>query len=155
MYTKQLLPLNFSQFFINLVKETHVVALEMIPSMAIKMATSTGLSILSTCTADLVAAEKKKILMFSAVVWSRAWFLWAPFIFVLKSYDVILPLTIFATLIVIGGILTSIVNHSHHKNHKKTIEQKLNVETIRAISNGKIDDWIKGDNKAYEIEKES
>lgn len=97
----------------------HIVALEMIPSILIKIATSSTLSILTACTVDLVAAEKKKTLMFSSAVWARAWFLWVPFIGMAKVYGPTVPLWIFATLAVIGGILTSIINHSHHRNHKK------------------------------------
>lgn len=91
----------------------------MMPSMAIKMATSTGLCVLMTCTADLVTPDKKRILMLSCVVWSRVWFLWSPFIFVLRMYDAVLPLTVFATLIVIAGILMNIVNSSQLKIYKK------------------------------------
>lgn len=101
------------------VKLYHIVALEMIPSIAIKIATSSSLSILTTCTADLVAGEKKKTLMFSAAVWARAWFLWAPFIGMVKVYGPTAPLTIFATLAVLGGVLTSVINHSNHRSHKK------------------------------------
>lgn len=123
-------------------KVQHIVALEMIPSIAIKIATSSSLCILTTCTADLVDLEKKKTLMFSAAVWARAWFLWAPFIGVTKIYGANMPLTVFATLAVIGGVLTGIINHSHHKNHgKKLIALNLkslqenadaNVYTIKA-----------------------
>lgn len=111
----------------------------MIPSMAIKMATSTGLCILMTCTADLVTQEKKKMLMLSAVIWSRAWFLWAPFIFVLRMYDNVLPLTVFATLIVFGGILMSVVNYSHLKSFKEVNQAKNSQEkkpNIVTISDG-------------------
>lgn len=102
----------------------HIVALEMIPSIAIKIATSSSLSILTTCTADLVAADKKKTLMFSAAVWARAWFLWVPFIGMAKVYGPTAPLTIFATLAVMGGCLTSVINHSHHRSHKAQQQPK-------------------------------
>lgn len=101
----------------------HIVALEMIPSIAMKMATSSSLSILTTCTADLVATEKKKTLMFSSAVWARAWFLWVPFIGMAKVYGPTAPLTIFATLAVVGGILTAVINHSHHRSHKKALQR--------------------------------
>ena len=86
----------YSYFF--KVKETQVVALEMAPTMAIKITTSIGMCVLTVCTIDLVSAERKKVLMFSSTIWARAWFVWAPFIFLLKKYDVVLPLTVFATL---------------------------------------------------------
>lgn len=139
---------NFICSFIEIpiVQDSHVVALEMIPSMAIKLATSTGLCLLMACTADLVSPEKKKMLMFSATIWSRAWFLWAPFIFVLRKYDPVLPLTVFATLIVIGGILMSVVNYSHNGGKKK-IKEAISNTTVCTISDGKIADWIVDDDK--------
>lgn len=103
----------------SIVKRHHIVALEMIPSILIKVATSSSMSVLTTCTVDLVSAEKKKTLQFTSSIWARAWFLWAPFIGLAKVYGPTAPLWIFATLAVIGGILTSIINHSHHRNHKK------------------------------------
>lgn len=128
------------------VQESHVVALEMMPSMAIKVATSTGLCLLMVCTADLVTPEKKKTLMFSAVIWSRAWFIWAPFIFLLKIYDPVLPLTVFATLIVVGGLLMSLVNYSHDGSDTKA-KQTVENHTVCTISDGKIVDWIIDDEK--------
>lgn len=113
------------------------------PTMAIKTATSTGLCVLTVCTADLVAADQKKILMFSAQIWSRAWFLWAPFIFVLKTYDVVLPLTVFATLSVVGGLLLVIVNQNQYKVYKADSEQRLqNMRAVRTISNAGME-WAK------------
>lgn len=125
----------------------------MLPTMAIKTATSAGLSILITCTGELVAPEKRKILMFSVTVWARAWFVWAPFIFVLRRYFVVLPLTVFATLCILGGILTSVINHTHHKNHKKMQQNRSeNVETVKTIG----DTFFKMGvtNKAFDVEKE-
>lgn len=136
-------------------QEKHIVALEMLPTMAIKTATSTGLSILFTGTSELVAPEKRKILAFSVTVWARAWFVWAPFIFVLKKYFVVLPLTVFATLCIIGGVLTSVVNHSDHKDHKKVLQQHTeNVESIKTISDS-LDIFKMGvTNKGFDMEKE-
>lgn len=111
-------------------QETHVVALEMFPTMGIKLATSTGLCLLTVCTGQLVPIEKKGILMLSVTVWARGWFLWAPIIFMLKVYDTILPLTMFATLSVVGGILMCIVNHGLEIKPKR--RQKLDA-TIQAI----------------------
>lgn len=109
----------------------------MIPSIAIKVATSSSLSILTTCTVDLVDPEKRKTLMFSAAVWARAWFLWAPFIGVTKKYGATMPLTIFATLAVVGGILTSLINHSHHRSHKKTYSaQEIQLKCVAYQNDG-------------------
>lgn len=132
------------------VKETHVVALEMIPTMAIKLATSASLALLTTCTADLVTMEKKKILMLSVTVWARGWFLWAPFIFPLRVYFAILPLTVFATLSIIGGVLTCIVNYGLYIKPKK---QQLEAN-IQNIIEGETKNawWFNRSSKSYDIQ---
>lgn len=109
-------------------KESHVVALEMFPTMAIKLGTSSSLCLLTICTADLVSVEKKKILMLSVGVWARAWFLWAPFVFMLRVYDTVLPLTVFATLSVLGGVLTCIVNYGLGIEPKKSEQRQANIQ---------------------------
>lgn len=136
-------------------KETHVVALEMAPTLAIKTATSIGMCVLTVCTIDLVCAERKKILMFSSTVWARAWFVWAPFIFVLKSYDVVLPLTAFATLSVAGGILMVIIHQNQYKAYLKDCEKRIQaMRAVRSISNAGLD-WIKNVRRSsvYDIEE--
>lgn len=128
-------------FFYLPVYFTQIVALEMLPCIAIKIATSSSLSILTTCTSELVDPERQKTLQFSASVWARAWFLWAPYINTAKSYGPLVPLSIFATLSVVGGMLTSIINHSHHKNHQKqamSVPSRLNSKPDLELTNG---DW--------------
>lgn len=117
---------------------TQIVALEMLPCIAIKIATSSSLSILTTCTSELVDVERQKTLLFSASVWARAWFVWAPYINTTKSYGPLIPLTIFATLSVVGGLLTSVINHSHHKNHQrqsKSVPSRLNSKADVELTN--------------------
>lgn len=126
----------------------------MMPTMAIKTATSVGVCVLAVSTVDLVAADRKKILLYSAQIWSRAWFLWAPFIFMLKTYDVVLPLTIFATLIVFGGVLLVIVNHNQYKLYKAGSKERLqNLSTMGTVSNAGMK-WLKSVRKrsAYDVE---
>lgn len=124
-------------------KVTHVVALEMAPTMAIKVSTSIGMCVLTVCTADLVSSERKKILVFSSTVWARAWFVWAPFIFLLKNYDLALPLTVFATLSVVGGILMVIIHQNQYKVYLEDCERRLQaMRAVRSISNAGLD-WIK------------
>lgn len=102
----------------------------MFPTMAIKLGTSIALCLLTVCTADLVSTEKKKILMLSVGVWARAWFLWAPFVFMLRVYDTVLPLTVFATLSVLGGVLTCIVNYGLGIEPKKRERREANIQSI-------------------------
>lgn len=126
----------------------------MIPTMAIKTASSVGVCVLTVCTAELVAADRKTILMFSTQIWSRAWFLWAPFIFMLKTYDVVLPLTVFATLSVVGGLLLVIVNQNQCRVYEANNQQRLqNMAAIRTISNAGLE-WVKNVRRksAYDVE---
>lgn len=122
------------------VTEPHWVALEMAPTLAIKVTTSIGMCVLTVCTADLVSADRKKILMFSSTVWARAWFLWCPFIFLLKSYDIVLPLTIFATLSVVGGALMLLIHQNQYKAYLEDCEQRIQaMRAVRTISNAGLD----------------
>lgn len=146
--------LEFIGFF-SVVKELHVVALEMAPTCAIKTATSIGMCVLTACTVELVSAERKKILMFSSTVWARAWFLWAPFIYVLRVYDVVLPLIVFATLSVVGGILMIIIHQNQYSAYLKDCEKRIQaMRAVRTISNAGFD-WIKSVRRSsvYDIEE--
>lgn len=146
----------FNPLFCFAVKETHVVALEMAPTLAIKASTSIGMCVLTACTVDLVLANRKKILMFSATIWARAWFLWAPFIFVLQAYDAVLPLTVFATLSVCGGLLLVLIHNNQYKNYLQDCEKRMQaMRTMRSISNAGLD-WIKHSRRksVYDISEE-
>lgn len=144
-----------SLYLLNTVKTTHVVALEMAPTLAIKTATSVGMCVLAACTVELVCAERKKILMFSSTVWARAWFLWAPFIYVLKTYDVNLPLSVFATLSLVGGGLLVLIHQNQYKAYLEDCEQRIQtMRAVRSISNAGLD-WIKNVRRSsvYDIEE--
>lgn len=54
--------------------------------------------------------EKRKILVFSCIVWARIWLLTAPFIGVLTEIHPLLPLSSFGILSIIGGVATSILS---------------------------------------------
>lgn len=133
-----------------------MVALEMAPTLAIKTATSIGMCVLTACTVELVSAERKKILMFSSTVWARAWFLWAPFIYVLRVYEVVLPLIVFATLSVVGGILMIIIHQNQYSAYLKDCEKRIQaMRAVRSISNAGLD-WIKSVRRSsvlYDIEE--
>lgn len=134
-------------------KETHVVALEMAPTLAIKTATSIGMCVLTVCTVDLVCADRKKILMFSSTVWARAWFVWAPFIYVLRVYVVVLPLIVFASLSVIGGILMVIVHQNQYRIYLKDCEERAQVmRAVRSISSAGLD-WIRRKSSVFDVEE--
>lgn len=94
----------------------------MIACIALKITVSSGISVLTACTADLVSPEKKKILMLSAGIWGRSWILWAPFVGVLSTYGSLVPVSVMAVLTVAGGVLCTVIGHSqinNLKNHMK------------------------------------
>lgn len=134
-----------------------MVALEMAPTLAIKAATSIGMCVLTVCTVDLVSKDRKKILMFSSTVFSRALFLWAPFIFILQSYSEVLPLTVFATLSVVGGLSLVLVHANQYQTYLEDCEQRMQaMRTMRSISNVGLD-WVKTTRRksVYDISEET
>lgn len=134
-----------------------MVALEMAPTLAIKAATSIGMCVLTVCTVDLVSNDRKKILMFSSTVFSRALFLWAPFIFVLQSYSAVLPLTVFATLNVAGGLSLVLVHTNQYQTYLEDCEQRMQaMRTMRSMSSAGLD-WMKTSRRksVYDVSEET
>lgn len=81
----------------------------MLTAIIPKMAVSCSQSILFTCTTELVEPEKRKILVFSCIVWARIWLLSAPYIGALMEIQQLLPLSVFGLLSAIGGIATILI----------------------------------------------
>ncbi len=81
----------------------------MVTAIIPKIAVSCSQSILFTCTAELVTPEKRKILIFSCIVWARMWLLTAPYIGALTQIHQLLPLSIFGLLSAIGGVCTYLI----------------------------------------------
>ncbi|XP_055377585.1 solute carrier family 22 member 3 isoform X2 [Condylostylus longicornis] len=92
------------------IKGNNRVALLMLSAMISKIAISCTLSILTTCTVELVSDEKKKICAYSTIVWARIWLLTAPFVGATIIFGQLIPQTCFASLAIVGGILTTCIN---------------------------------------------
>lgn len=86
------------------------VVLFMCSSMVSKVAISSTLAILTTCTTELVSGEKKKMCGFSTIVYARIWLLCAPFIGATIVYGQLIPQTAFSTLSIIGGVLSTLIS---------------------------------------------
>lgn len=56
------------------------VVLLMATSMASKIAISTTLSILMTCTTEIVSLEKRRLCAYTSTIWTRVWLLTSPFV---------------------------------------------------------------------------
>uniref|UniRef100_T1GSP4 Uncharacterized protein n=1 Tax=Megaselia scalaris TaxID=36166 RepID=T1GSP4_MEGSC len=92
----------------------------MLSAMISKMAISSTLSMLTTCTVELVSDEKKKICAFSTIVWARIWLLTAPFVGATIVFGQLVPQTAFASLSILGGILTMMISSPRTIPKKKT-----------------------------------
>lgn len=82
----------------------------MLSAMISKIAISCTLSILTTCTVELVSNEKKKICAFSTICWARFWLLGAPFVGATIVFGQLVPQTAFASLSILGGIISSLIS---------------------------------------------
>lgn len=82
----------------------------MMASMVSKAAISSTLAILTTCTTELVCAEKKRICGFSTIVYARTWLLCAPFIGATIVFGKLIPQTALASLSIIGGLLSTLIS---------------------------------------------
>ncbi|KAG4065097.1 hypothetical protein HA402_007494, partial [Bradysia odoriphaga] len=98
------------------------VGLLMLTAIIPKIAVSCSQSILFTCTTELVSPDKRKILMFSCVVWARICLLTAPYIGTLLEIHQVLPLSVFGGLSAIGGVCTCLIRTS------KTFEKQADAE---------------------------
>lgn len=104
----------------------------MCSAMISKTAISSTLAILTTCTTELVPAEKKKICGFSTIVYARIWLLCGPFIGATIAFGQLIPQTSFSTLAIIGGILSTLISSPRtisppvkHSNLPKEISQGI------------------------------
>lgn len=78
--------------------------------MGTKIAISSTLAILTTCTTELVSADKKRMCAFSTIVWARIWLLCAPFIGATSIFGQFVPQTALGVMSVIGGFITMLIS---------------------------------------------
>ncbi|KAH8264523.1 hypothetical protein KR038_009606 [Drosophila bunnanda] len=122
------------------------VALLMCSAMVSKMAISTTLSILTTCTVELVSDDKKKITAFSTICWARFWLLGAPFIGSTVVLGQLIPQTAFASLAIWGGFCTALISsprtHPISRPASPAAQSAQNMASQFTVIDGM-------DNKAY------
>ncbi|XP_065372163.1 solute carrier family 22 member 3 [Calliphora vicina] len=97
-------------FIPDTIKESRKIGFEMLFWILLKLANSAYLSILTTCTGQLVSAEKRSILMLSSSCFSRFWLVFAPFIIITTKFHILIPITVFASLAVSSGVLMCFLN---------------------------------------------
>ncbi|XP_055632044.1 organic cation transporter protein isoform X2 [Toxorhynchites rutilus septentrionalis] len=104
------------------------VALLMLTAMVSKASISCCLSVLITCTTELVPVEKKIGLSYSSTVWARIWLLGAPFIGATIIFGQLIPQTIFGSLTILGGIIVGSIDSP--KTHKSLTKCSIHPENI-------------------------
>lgn len=85
------------------------------------------LAVLTNCTHELATPDKKKLLVFSAVVWGRIWFMGAPLIGAFNVYGKYVPQTIYAVISLVGGLLSMLIS-SPRTIPKVDPETRQNIE---------------------------
>lgn len=106
------------------------VGLLMLTAIVPKIAVSCSQSILFTCTAELVKPEKRKILVFSCIVWARIWLLTAPYIGALMEIHQLLPLSVFGMLSAIGGVSTCFISTPRTIEKEEWPEKELPTASV-------------------------
>lgn len=108
------------------------VPLQMLTAMASKATISLTLAVLTTCTHELVSPDKKKLLVFSAVVWGRIWFMGAPLIGAFNVYGKYVPQTIYAIISLVGGLLSMLITSPRTiLKVDRMAAQNIEISTIR------------------------
>lgn len=130
----------------------------MLTAMISKMSISTCLSILTTCTSELVSANKKNGAVYSTIVWARVsafetssnenhflnftssihlqfWLLGAPFVGATIVFGQLVPQTAFGSLTILGGIIAGSINGT--RTHPVVKRNSVYPETISTSEN-----WI-------------
>lgn len=76
----------------------------------LKLANSASLSVLTTCSSELVVQNERILLMRSILTFSRGWLIVTPFISILTKIHDLIPITIFASLAISNGLLMCYLN---------------------------------------------
>jgi hypothetical protein len=93
----------------------------MVTAMVTKTAISCTLSILTTCTVEIVVPAKRKMAAYSTIVWARIWLLTCPYIGATTVFGQLVPQTAFGVLSIIGALLTNLISTgATHPKEKKS-----------------------------------
>ncbi|ALC47328.1 CG4465 [Drosophila busckii] len=91
-----------------------------------KAAVACAQSMLQASMDELVPPSKRAAFTFSVITWARVWLLSASFLIVLRQLNVVLPLTVFCVLAIIGGIcICGLVTPQAELKRRQLQEQQL------------------------------
>lgn len=102
----------------------------MITSSASKIAISSLLAILMTCTTEIVTSEKRRLCSYTSTIWTRVWLLSAPFVGATSAFGqlgnnsiidkklslhllfnfLLVPQTVLALLNILAALITSVID---------------------------------------------
>lgn len=105
----------------------------MVTSMASKISISTTLSILMTCTTEIVSPEKRRLCGYTSTIWTRVCLLSAPFVGSTSIFGQLVPQTFLACLNLVGSIFTSLIDTPQtikKSSNKKCIEKDFYPKEI-------------------------
>uniref|UniRef100_A0A1I8Q968 Major facilitator superfamily (MFS) profile domain-containing protein n=2 Tax=Stomoxys calcitrans TaxID=35570 RepID=A0A1I8Q968_STOCA len=100
----------------NNVKESRKAGYELLFWLILKMLNSAVLVVLTACSGQMVAPEKRPMLMLSTGCFSGFWLTVVPFTLVIGKIHYLLPMTMFATAAVSSGIIMCYFNTYFQKN---------------------------------------
>lgn len=111
--------------------------------MASKISISTTLSILMTCTGEVVSPEKRRLFAFTSTIWTRIWLLSTPFWGATSIFHQLAPLTAFSCINIIGAIFTTQIKTP--RSVDKEMKKKFDNSHPGEIKVPEI--WLSGFNK--------
>jgi hypothetical protein len=120
----------------------------MVTSMVSKIAISSTLSILITCTTEIVSPEKRRLCGYTSIIWARIWLLTSPFvgataifgklgkdnIYIYKRYEINLtfikihfsvPQTFLSFLNILGASVTALIDTPRSVEKKQKQDKYL------------------------------
>lgn len=94
--------------------------------MASKIAISTTLSILVTCTTEIVSPEKRRLCGYTSTIWTRICLLSAPFVGSTSIFGQLVPQIALSCLNLLGSIFTSLIDtpQTIRKSNKEKFKEK-------------------------------
>lgn len=102
--------------------------------IGLKLANATSLSVLTTCTGEMVPPKKRPMLMFSVITISRIWLAIAPYILASALIHPLIPITLFAFLAVLNGGSMCYLNTKFWNESAPRIQRVPSVKTYRRKS---------------------
>lgn len=116
----------------HLVKASRKAGYELLFWLILKMINSANLVVLTTCTGEMVAPQKRPMLMLSTGTFARFWLTIVPFTLVVGKIHYLIPMTMFATAAVSSGAMICYFNRHFPR---AALEMKVTQPSIIPAAN--------------------